>query len=93
MKVLAAGPAAATRPARAELIRYAASYADTVIIGCTTVAEVRQNLAVAEDFVPMPDEERRALEARIAPRRRATTTTTRAASAPPRKRTRPPPRR
>jgi len=51
----------------AELVRYAASYADTVIIGCTTVAEVRQNLALAEDFVPMPDEERRALEARIAP--------------------------
>jgi aryl-alcohol dehydrogenase-like predicted oxidoreductase len=69
MKVLGAGEL--LREANvAELVRYAASYADTVIIGCTTVAEVRQNLALAEDFVAMPDEERRALEARIAPRAR-----------------------
>ena len=69
MKVLAAGQLLGEATV-AELVRYAASYADTVIIGCTTVAEVRQNLALAEDFVPMPDEERRALEARIAPQAR-----------------------
>ncbi len=69
MKVLAAGELV-REAAAPELIRYAASYADTVIVGCTTIAEVRQNLAVAEDFVPMPEEERRALEARIAPRAR-----------------------
>ena len=69
MKVL--GAAQLLREATVpELVGYAASYADTVIVGCTTVAEVRQNLALAEDFVPMPDEERRALEARIAPRAR-----------------------
>ena len=51
-----------------ELIRYSASIADTVIIGCSTVAEVRENLAVARAFVPMSETERRALEQRIAPR-------------------------
>jgi aryl-alcohol dehydrogenase-like predicted oxidoreductase len=69
MKVLAAGQLLREATV-AELVRYAASYADTVVIGCTTVAEVRQNLALAEDFLPMPDEERRALEARIAPQAR-----------------------
>jgi len=69
MKVLAAGQLLREATV-AELVRYAASYADTVVIGCTTVAEVRQNLALSEDFVPMPDEERRALEARVAPQAR-----------------------
>jgi len=39
-----------------------------VIVGCSTVAEVRENLGVARGFVPMDEPERRALEARIAPR-------------------------
>ena len=39
----------------------------TVIIGCSTIAEVQQNLAVARAFVPMSEAERRALEQRIAP--------------------------
>jgi len=66
MKVMAAGPLLQEGSAT-ELIRYAASLADTVIIGCSTIAEVRENLAVAQGFVPMPETERRALEQRIAP--------------------------
>jgi aryl-alcohol dehydrogenase-like predicted oxidoreductase len=67
MKALAAGPL--LREAGAgELIRYAASIADTVIVGCATIAEVRENLAVARGFVAMSEAERRALEQRIAPR-------------------------
>ena len=67
MKVMAAGPLLAEASAR-ELIRYAASIADTVIVGCSTIAEVRENLGVATAFAPMTEAERRALEARIAPR-------------------------
>jgi predicted transcriptional regulator len=67
MKVMAAGPLLAEARPR-ELIRYAASLADTVIVGCSTVAEVRENLAVADGFDPMDEVERLALEARIAPR-------------------------
>ena len=67
MKVMAAGPL--LREARAgELIRYAASIADTVIVGCATIAEVRENLGAAHGFVAMGEGERRALETRIAPR-------------------------
>jgi aryl-alcohol dehydrogenase-like predicted oxidoreductase len=67
MKVMAAGLlAGAQDPAR--LIRYAASLTDTVIIGCSTVEEVRRNLAVARGFAAMSDGERRALEASVAPR-------------------------
>jgi aryl-alcohol dehydrogenase-like predicted oxidoreductase len=67
MKVLAAGRL--VREARTDdLIRYGASHADTVIIGCSTIAEVRANLAVARAFAPMPDQEQRALETRIAAR-------------------------
>lgn len=66
MKVLAAGPLLREATA-AELIRYTASIADTVIIGCSTVAEVRENLAVARAFTPMSEADRRALEQRIAP--------------------------
>ncbi len=66
MKALAAG--ALVREAGApELLRYAATHADTVIVGCSSVDEVRRNLAVADDFTPMPESEQRALEARIAP--------------------------
>jgi aryl-alcohol dehydrogenase-like predicted oxidoreductase len=67
MKVMAAGPLLREAGA-AELIRYAASIADTVIIGCSTVAEVRENLGVAQGFLAMSEAERGALEARIAPR-------------------------
>jgi aryl-alcohol dehydrogenase-like predicted oxidoreductase len=67
MKVMAAGPLLAEAGA-SELIRYAASLADTVIVGCSTLAEVRENLAVASGFEPMGEVERRTLEARIAPR-------------------------
>ena len=69
MKVLAAGRllSEATAP---ELIRYAASHADTVIIGCSTVAEVRANLAVNRGLAagPMLAQEQRDLERRLAPR-------------------------
>lgn len=69
MKVLAAGRLLreATAP---ELIRYAASHADTVIVGCSTIAEVQANLAVNRELAagPMPALEQRALERRLAPR-------------------------
>ena len=39
-----------------------------MIVGCSTVDEVRANLAVATSFTPMTDDERSALETRIAPR-------------------------
>jgi phytoene/squalene synthetase len=69
MKVMAAGQLLADRAATpAELIRYAASVADTVIIGCSSVAEVRANLALASGFQPMDASDRGALERRIAPR-------------------------
>jgi predicted aldo/keto reductase-like oxidoreductase len=69
MKVMAAGRLLQDRAASAEeLIRYAASWADTVIIGCSSIAEVRANLAAGRSFRPMSEAERRALEQRIAPR-------------------------
>jgi aryl-alcohol dehydrogenase-like predicted oxidoreductase len=49
----------------ADLIRYGGAHADTVIVGCSSVAEVRANLAVNDGFVPMPPDERRALEQKI----------------------------
>lgn len=52
----------------AELIRYASAFADTVIIGCASPAEVRENLAVGRRDAPLDEGERRALEARIAAR-------------------------
>lgn len=68
MKVLAAGRLPAEGVASApELIRYAATLTDTVIVGCSTVAEVRANFAVNHDFQPMSAAEQRALETRIAP--------------------------
>jgi aryl-alcohol dehydrogenase-like predicted oxidoreductase len=67
MKVLSAGRLLREAGA-AELIRYGASHADTVIVGCATIDEVRDNLAVARDFVPMPEKEQRALEQQVAPR-------------------------
>jgi aryl-alcohol dehydrogenase-like predicted oxidoreductase len=69
MKVLAAGRIVADRVATPEeLIRYAATHADTVIIGCSSVAEVAQNLAAGRAFSPMSASEQRALEARLARR-------------------------
>jgi aryl-alcohol dehydrogenase-like predicted oxidoreductase len=69
MKAMAAGQLLRDRAASApELIRYTASLADTVIIGCSSVDEVRANLAVARDFHPMSAADRDALERRIAPR-------------------------
>jgi aryl-alcohol dehydrogenase-like predicted oxidoreductase len=67
MKVMAAGRLLEAADAR-ELIGYAATLTDTVIIGCSTVAEVRENLAIARGFVPMSDHERGLLEQRVAPR-------------------------
>jgi aryl-alcohol dehydrogenase-like predicted oxidoreductase len=67
MKALAAGLLLESAPA-ADLIRYCASIADTVIVGCSTIEEVRANLGVARGLVAMSDAERAALEARVAPR-------------------------
>lgn len=66
MKALAAGRLVREVPA-AELLRYAAAHADTVIVGCSSVEEVRANVAAAM-LAPMSAAEQRALEARIAPR-------------------------
>jgi aryl-alcohol dehydrogenase-like predicted oxidoreductase len=67
MKVMAAGRLLQDRAASPDaLIRYAASAADTVIIGCSTIDEVRSNLEAGRRFRAMPDEERRSLEAKIA---------------------------
>ncbi|XXX81877.1 aldo/keto reductase [Sorangium sp. So ce134] len=69
MKIMAAGRLLQDRAASpAELIRYAASHADTVIIGCSSIAEVRENLGARSLPFPMPPAERAALEARVAPR-------------------------
>ncbi len=68
MKIMAAGRLLRDQVATPEeLIRYAASHTDTVIIGCSSLAEVRQNLAVRDSFEPMSEGEQAALEARIAP--------------------------
>ncbi len=68
MKVMAAGALLQDRAATPEeLIRYAASVADTVIIGCSSIAEVRTNLEAGRKHAPMTAAERSALEARIAP--------------------------
>ncbi|WP_437990303.1 aldo/keto reductase [Sorangium sp. So ce145] len=69
MKIMAAGRLLQDGAASAtELIRYAASHADTVIIGCSSIAEVRENLGARSLSFPMPPAERAALEARVAPR-------------------------
>jgi aryl-alcohol dehydrogenase-like predicted oxidoreductase len=68
MKVMAAGRLLHDRAAQPEeLIRYAASLTDTVIIGCSSPAEIRQNLEIGRRTSPMTAEERLALEKRIAP--------------------------
>jgi aryl-alcohol dehydrogenase-like predicted oxidoreductase len=70
MKVLAAGRLTREAPA-ADLIRYGAAHADTAIVGCSSVAEVRANLAINDAFVPMTADEARALEEKVAPRAEA----------------------
>lgn len=67
MKALAAGRIPADGTASAdELIRWAATHADTVIVGCSSPEEVRRNLEGARRFTPMTGAERAALEARLA---------------------------
>jgi len=46
----------------------AVAHADTVIIGCSSAAEVRANLAIGRTRDPMTRDEQRALESRIAKR-------------------------
>ena len=68
MKIMAAGRLLRDQAATPEeLIRYAASHVDTVIIGCSSIEEVRQNLAMRDAFTPMDEAELATLEARIAP--------------------------
>lgn len=68
MKSLAVGRLVADGVARApELLRYAATFADTVIIGCSTVEEVRRNVSASRTASPMSEVERTALEARVLP--------------------------
>ena len=67
MKVMAAGRLPAEGAATAEeCIRYAMGYADTLIIGCSSPAEVQDNLRIGRTAVPMTREEQRALESRLA---------------------------
>jgi predicted aldo/keto reductase-like oxidoreductase len=69
MKALAAGRLLDVAPAT-ELLRYTASHADTVVVGCSTVQEVRANLAVAQNFTSMSEADQRDLEKRVAPHAR-----------------------
>lgn len=69
MKVLAAGRLPHEGAATVEeCIRYAMAFADTLIIGCSTPAEIRDNLRIGRTSSAMTEEEQRALEARLAPR-------------------------
>lgn len=69
MKVMAAGMLVSDGAATAdECIRYAMAHADTLIIGCSSPAEVRENLRIGRTASPMMSEEQRALEARLARR-------------------------
>lgn len=67
MKVMAAGRLPGEGAATAEeCIRYAMAYADTLIIGCSSPAEVQDNLRIGRTAAPMTPEEQRALETRLA---------------------------
>jgi predicted aldo/keto reductase-like oxidoreductase len=66
MKALAAGRLLEVATA-ASLLRFTATHADTVVVGCSTVTEVRANLAVASDFEPMSSAEQRDLEKLVTP--------------------------
>jgi aryl-alcohol dehydrogenase-like predicted oxidoreductase len=69
MKVLAAGRLVAEGAATAEeCIRYAMAHADTLIIGCSSRAEVRANLHVGRTAAPMTAAEQAAFESRVAPK-------------------------
>jgi aryl-alcohol dehydrogenase-like predicted oxidoreductase len=69
MKVMSAGQLVADGAATAEeCIRYAMAFADTLIIGCSSAEEVRQNLRLGRTASPMSADERAELEARLAPR-------------------------
>lgn len=69
MKVMGAGTILKDRAATAEeLIGYAASHADTLVIGCGSPEEIAQNLAIGRAVRAMAPAEQRALEMRLAPR-------------------------
>lgn len=69
MKVLAAGRLVDEGAASVEeCIRYAMAHVDTMIIGCSSPAEVQENLRIGRTSTPMTTEEQRALEARLAPK-------------------------
>jgi aryl-alcohol dehydrogenase-like predicted oxidoreductase len=69
MKVMAAGRLPGEGAATAEeCIRYAMAHADTLVIGCSSPAEVRENLRIGRTASPMTTDEQRALEQRIAAR-------------------------
>jgi hypothetical protein len=69
MKALSAGQLVRDRAATVdECVRYAATLTDTVIIGCSSVEEVRENLAAGDHFNPMSAADMRALEQRLAHR-------------------------
>ncbi|MCK6591830.1 MAG: aldo/keto reductase [Polyangiaceae bacterium] len=68
MKVMSAGRLLNDRTATSEeLIRYATSFADTSIIGCSSIQEVRENLRIGRAAEPLSPDAIAALEARIAP--------------------------
>jgi aryl-alcohol dehydrogenase-like predicted oxidoreductase len=68
MKALGVGRIVSDGVATAdELIRYTASIADTVIIGCKTPEEVAANIATARSGADFSADDRRRLEARVAP--------------------------
>jgi aryl-alcohol dehydrogenase-like predicted oxidoreductase len=67
MKVLAAGRLVAENAATAEeCIRYAMAHSDTMIIGCSSPEEVRENLRIGRVSTPMTKDEQLALESRVA---------------------------
>ncbi|MDC0742293.1 aldo/keto reductase [Polyangium mundeleinium] len=69
MKVMAAGKILADGAATPEeLIGYGAHYADTVIVGMRSPAEVRQNLGIGRALTPQTQEALASLERRLAPR-------------------------
>ncbi|MEO6595349.1 MAG: aldo/keto reductase [Planctomycetota bacterium] len=69
MKVMGAGHIVADGTATPmECIRYAMAFADTLIIGCSSSAEVHENLAAGRTGIAMTQGEQRLLEARLAKR-------------------------
>ena len=68
MKVMAAGRILADGAASPEeLIGYGAHFADTVIVGMRSPAEVRQNLGIARSLAPRSSADLAALEGRLLP--------------------------